>query len=351
MSLLSKAGEYLQIFKLMREASRLGVDVDDLPLDVVAAALRHRKADPARHGLVPDAALTTKPAPDPELDHATAAAKAGQWEPAAWLIARTWLDWDRRAVVVDHFGALAAHDDIWLAAWRAARPDDGDLAVVHADSLVSLAWKIRGSAYAHETSRGQAGGFRLVLGQAEEAAWDATRRMPDDPTPWVTLITLARGLSYDHDAFGRLWNGLVERAPHHLGGHVQALQYWCRKWHGSHEQMNAFADRAAASSPTLVRLPFYAAMEMDGPDGAEWRSLSVQRSIATMLAQPNLTNDDRGWLAYALTQSKRYDEAVEQFRVLGTDASGSPWTSWDDDAKLMFAETRAKACRYARPRR
>ncbi|MEV6596695.1 hypothetical protein AB0M36_07485 [Actinoplanes sp. NPDC051346] len=355
MSLFNKPREYLNILKLMREASRRGIEIDDMPIEVVAAALRPKKADPARHGLAPDDELTTEATtrgtPDNDLERATAAASTGQWEPAALLIASTWLDWERRTSVVGHFAELAADDDAWLAAWRKARPHDGDLAVVHAESLLLLAWQIRGSAYATSTSQDQFEGFHRVLTEAEQAAWQATRVLPDDPTPWNTLMMVACGMSYDHDAFGRLWTELVRRAPHHLGAHARALQYWCQKWHGSHELMIDFATRAAASSPDLIHLPLHAAMELENADAPDWSSPMVQRSIDALLPRPDLKHRDRSWLAYALTKSKRYDEAVEQFRHLGTDASGSPWDSWGDTAKMIFAEIRAEACLHARPRR
>ena len=51
--------------------------------------------------------------------------------------------------------------------------------------------------------------------------------LPDDPTPWNTLLTLARGLRRDHDEFRAMWTELIARDPLHHNGHLQALQYWC----------------------------------------------------------------------------------------------------------------------------
>ncbi|GLZ31061.1 hypothetical protein Lesp02_32500 [Lentzea sp. NBRC 105346] len=348
LSLLFQPKKLIQVARLMREANRRGVEIDQLPDYVAASLMRPKKADPARHGLVPDVEVSTSPPRDDrELRAAEAAARAGDWEQAAALVAGTWLDWDRRAVVVHALAGIAAHDDTWLEKWRAARPDDRDLAVVHADALVQLAWLVRGSARASRTTAEQFDGFHRVLVQAEEAARHATRVLPDDPTPWGTLLTLARGLSYDHDAFERLWDELVKRDPHHRAGHEQALQYWCGKWSGSHELMIDFATRAAAKSPTLAGLPLRAAFELELDDAADWKS--VRPAIDVLLTLDEMSAADRGWLALALVRTKRYAEAVEQFRALGTNASGMPWRYYGDAAKLFFTEVRAEACQKAKP--
>jgi hypothetical protein len=64
------------------------------------------------------------------------------------------------------------------------------------------------------------------------------------------MVTVSRGLRFEHEKFQQLWLELFERAPHHYMGHWQALQCWCDKWAGSNKLMMDFAERAAHRAPT-----------------------------------------------------------------------------------------------------
>ncbi|MFI6101567.1 DUF4034 domain-containing protein [Lentzea sp. NPDC051213] len=349
LSLLFKPKELLTVIRLMREAKRLGVEIDDLPPEVVAAHVLP-KTHPERYGLVPDAEVTTK---TPIEDLALAAVKddvrAGNWENAADLAAASYGDWDRRQRVTWALADLAAKDDAWLAAWQAARPADPHWLVVHAMSLVALAWDIRGSASASETTREQFENFHRVLFEAREAAGAAAAVLPEDPTPWNTMLTLARGLQMDHDDFRAIWNELMARDPLHHNGHAQALQYWCRKWHGSNEEALAFALEAAAKSPKFLGLPLQAAYEAQSTDPDMWKSPQVVGALDALLerladqgADTYSVRDDRGYAAYALIELERFEEAVGQFRALGALADAGPWDYYGDP-RLTFLSLRGTA--------
>lgn len=336
LSLLFKPKEALAVFRLMREAKRLGVEVDELPPEVVATHLLP-KTHPERYGLVPDNEVTSEsPIEDPALAAVKADVAAGNWENAADLTAASYGDWDRRHRVVRTLADLAAKDDTWLNAWQTARPDDPHWAVVHATSLVSLAWDIRGSATADNTTREQFDGFHRVLVEARTAAFSAAAVLPEDPTPWNTLLTLARGLGASHDDFADLWSELTSRAPLHRNGHVQALQYWCRKWHGSNELALNFALEAAAKSPRFAGLPLQAAWEAASTDASMWTSAPVVASLDALLARladegadTAAVREDRGYAIIALMKLRRFDEAVAQFRALGVYADTAPWAYFE----------------------
>ncbi|MFJ5988504.1 DUF4034 domain-containing protein [Lentzea sp. NPDC092896] len=353
LSLLFKPKELITVIRLMREAKRLGVEIDDLPADVVAAHVLP-KTHPERYGLVPDAEVTTT---SPIEDLALAAVKddvrAGNWENAADLVTATHGDWDRRQRVVWALADLAAKDDAWMDAWQTARPGDPHWIVVHAMSLVALAWDIRGSATSSETTREQFDGFHRVLFEAREAAGIAARVMPDDPTPWNTMLTLARGLQVDHDEFRAIWAELVSRDPLHHNGHSQALQYWCRKWHGSDEEALAFALEAAAKSPKFLSLPLHAAYEAESTSPDMWKSPAVVGSLDALLARladegadTYALRDDRGYAIYALLELQRFEEAVGQFRALGAMADAGPW-DYFSDPRLKFLSLRGIAVKAA----
>ncbi|SDG31785.1 hypothetical protein SAMN05216553_10795 [Lentzea fradiae] len=351
LSLLFKPKELLAVLRLLREAKRLGVEIDELPPDVVATHVLPR-THPERYGLTPDAEVTTTP---PIEDLALAAVlddvRAGNWENAADLVTSTAGDWDRRQRVVSALADLAAKEDAWTYSWLAARPGDPHWVVVHAMSLVSLAWDIRGSAPSSQTTRAQFDGFHRVLADAREAAEVAVSLLPDDPTPWVMQLMVARGLQVPHDEFGVLWEELVARDPLHHNGHLQALQYWCRKWQGSDELALEFGLAAAAKSPRFAALPLHAAFESGSPE--MWRRAAVVRAVDVLVARledegadTGVLRGDRGYAAFGLVQLGRYEEAVGQFRALGAFADGGPWEMFEEP-RIAFLTLRGMAVRAA----
>jgi hypothetical protein len=343
---------------LGEEAERRGVPIDEVAssltmeemVDIVDRATPGR--DLSRWGLVPRAELTEwRRSGVTEIDDAAAAARGGEWTPAADLMGGSYGEWEHRAAAVILLAEAAAHDDGWLTAWRAARPDDRHVAPVDCEGLTVLAWQLRGGARAADTSADQFARFHRVLARAEAAAKAATETLPGDPTPWATLATIARGLSYDHTAFDRVWQGIVERAPLHRHGHVTALQYWCAKWRGSEERMWAFADEAAGKSPSLAVLVLQAAFESDREK--VWRQSNVREALDVLLrwlesdgADSVHVLDDLGWAASALVNTDRAAEAVPLFRRLGGYAGGAPWRLTSKPT-YFFNECRIKACKAA----
>ncbi|QFZ20103.1 hypothetical protein [Saccharothrix syringae] len=351
LALLRHPRKTFAVLSLMREAKRRGVTYEQLPEELVVARLY--RVDVTRWGLAPDAEVVTRGPADPELDAACAAATEGGWEPAAALLASTRGDWERRDEVVRALADHVVRDATFLQRWHETDPDNGDLAVLHALSLVYLAWEARGTARAAQTSQAQFAEFHRLLRLAQTTAQHAATLLPDDPTPWTTLAMLARGLSYDHQRFGLLWDELLARDPHHRSGHVQALQYWCRKWHGSDELMWDFATRAAAS-PALAALPLQAALETADKTPQIWRSPLVRDPLETLLARlegegaaTRALRSDRGLAITALVFAERYDEALAQFRVLGPHADGEPWRSYSSTPRMDFLEARIAVCTAA----
>ncbi|MER6268733.1 hypothetical protein [Streptomyces sp900105755] len=309
--------------------------------------------DPAKYGLVPAAQLDSRSAgPDPEADAVAAAALAGDWRRAAAYLAGAGRDWDLRWYRLGILVHAAAEDDAWLKAWRTEYPGDPSAALVHADALVVLAGKVRGANLAKNTTAEQFEGFHRLLAEAlpacQEAAWTA----PEDPCPWIAQITIALGLRWSHDDFRALWAEIVARDPHHFGAHMSALQYWCAKWRGSHELMYAFAGQAAAAAPQgslLSVLPLYALMEhaVREPRSPVYNQPFVQTAVDATLdavdrapAGHHRLPTVRHLLADTLFQTKRYPEAVEQFRAVGGYVGSPPWSYSANPVKaFVFART------------
>ncbi|RZQ65402.1 DUF4034 domain-containing protein [Amycolatopsis suaedae] len=346
------------LYRMSREARRRGIsaaEFSDTMTDEDALRLAMKPVDPARWGLPPDDDITADVPPrDPRLAEVVAAARKSQWEPAAALLAGHGADWERRAVDVETLADVAVDVD-WLETWRAARPGDPHAATVHARMLVTLAWKLRGARLARQTSAEQFAGFFRTLDAAEEATTQAIDAAPDDPTPWWTMVTLARGQQMSHDRFRRIWAGLLARAPLHRYGHDQALQYWCDKWAGTHERMFDFAEASAAKDPSLSSLPVQACYEyVIREEKPIWRSRRARLALDNLLdwlagagAGSIHEHHDRSIAALGLTGAGRHDEAVEQFRLLGRRADSWAW-SYSTDARLKFLTTRWDACKKAR---
>ncbi|WP_320779618.1 hypothetical protein [Streptomyces sp. CRN 30] len=269
-------------------------------------------------------------------DEVLARVADGDWEAAAGLLREIGRDWDRRSLAAGQLAGLAADDDTWLLAWEAARPDDPDAAVVRAASTVSVAGRIRGAKRAKYTTEEQFAGFHRVLRGAREEIARAAALGPDDPTPYVTELSVALGLGYSHAELDKVWAELTARAPHHYEGHWWALQYWCAKWRGSERLAMEFAERAAAEAPPgslLTVLPLIAHFEHDESDDAEAdRTPEMVARVDAGLADAAAADPDhprlpelRHLLAYYLSLQDRDEAAIEQFRLVDGHVNALPW--------------------------
>ncbi|MFC7469150.1 hypothetical protein ACFQVA_18855 [Actinomadura keratinilytica] len=220
------------------------------------------------------------PTPTTTPSSRPSSAPAGEWKQAAAYVEAAGQDWDERWSRVELLQELAQEDDDWLKRWRKAHPESGDAATVRAGLMVHRAWAIRGSAYAHKVSQAHMDTFQRMLPDAMKAAHEASELAPADPGPWVVMLTAARALNYDHGQFSRLFAGLQTRAPYHWAGHLQALQYWCAKWHGSDELMYDFAKRALAAAPPGSVLPgvYLYALDEDGQRSGRRRMGTERRT-------------------------------------------------------------------------
>jgi|GEM_PF-1393921 len=321
-------------------------------------AVRGRTIVPGDYGMPARAELRTDLIrPLPALHAARAAAEAGDWRPASAVMQQAGGDWEFRYLCTTWFAELAPKDDAWLRAWRREAPEDPAAAVIHARSLVDIAWSIRGSGWAKDVTPEQWEGFHRVLEQAPEACLAAAELFPADPTPWIVHFGVALGLGYSHDDFRALWAQASARDPFHVKAHLAAMDYWRPRWHGSPELMSGFVENAIATAPrgsllTLLRLDMLNTEQK--PKEAEeqaafWQSPEVRHAIDAGLADLAAARPDhlrvdalRSWLAFFLTKSGRYAEAVWMFRRLGDCAAAQPW-SYSADGTALFTATRVNA--------
>ncbi|HWE62224.1 MAG TPA: hypothetical protein VHB98_10985 [Chloroflexota bacterium] len=88
---------------------------------------------------------------------------------------------------------------------------------------------------------------RLDAADADLAV--AADLMPDDPGPWVLMITTARGRQLGIPEVRRRFAEVERRYPHHPQACQQILQAVAAKWGGSHELMFEFARGVSARAP------------------------------------------------------------------------------------------------------
>lgn len=303
-------------------------------------------------GLPPDAAVEVD-APDAPLRAALDAARSGAWEPAADLLARTRADrdWEERGRRSAGLAELALHHTGWFDEWRAARPGDPDAALVAAELAIDRAWEIRTAARARHVSREQFQAFHAVLRDAEPVLRAAADLNPGDPVPWRVFIAHAMGLGAPREVFEAYLDSGRAADPHHVGLHARAVQYLAQKWYGSHAEMFAFAESAAAAAPEgspLRGLPLHAVTEyaLDHDAGVEQGPVPWSRIEAIVDAGLELSGGFgpgdrraagfRNHLALALIRSGREADALDVFRLIGTDARTFPWAYLGDPREVFL---------------
>jgi hypothetical protein len=289
--------------------------------------------------LAPDEAVLLD-APDDRLGPVLVAAAVGEYEPAAELLATTResAEWENRDRYVVRLAAFARNRDEWLGDWLGAAPRDADALVVKAELAVRRAWE----------SPARTEQLREV-GPLIDAAAEAG---PGDPVPWRIALDHARGTHATHTAFETLWEQAVRRSSHHYGCHVAALKYLSAQWYGSHRECFDFAEQAAADAlpGSLVQaLPVRAAfaqllggeartsVQDDRIDAAADLAITLSRGYGPGDPWPA---EVRNLLAYVLVARGRWEEALNQFRLIGPHATSFPWSSVTEDPLGRFLQAR-----------
>lgn len=299
----------------------------------------------------------------------------GRWQgPRDLLAGGPPHDWDRRTHRIRLLANDAAGKRV-VEAWQAAEPGNPDAVVLRAETEVMRMFSV---------ARGGASPGREHLDWTARICLHAAEAAPQDPHPWVSLITLARLFDGGHADMGKWWQELRARAPYHREGHHQGLRYMSARWHGSHGQAYNFARDAAASAPfgsALAVLPqvaraeqFRYRVETEGSNTLElmhhWSGDAAQWDLRTMLdrwpvrrsgpraahaAGPGATEldaadlnaadlhaADLNYLAHGLVHAGLLAEAAPVFELLDGRATRVPW-SYTGDAQAQYVRWRERA--------
>ncbi|GAA3731243.1 hypothetical protein GCM10023082_31130 [Streptomyces tremellae] len=298
----------------------------------------------AELGLLPAEKQDTRyaAAPDPADEVALAAVRAGDWGPAADLLAAQAAakDWERRALSVELLGREAAAGAAWLDAWEAARPGDGDAALVRSAAATPV-----------ERPGGAAGAPDGAARPARAAALETAKRAhTQDPVPYVVELAGAVAADLSHAEVSALFKEAVARAPYLYAAHEAALRYWLAGGKGSPALAEEFAADAADGAPLgslMSAFPLIAWFEEhleSTRDPEEYRTDELSRLVdralmdaaAAPAAHPRLP-ELRHLLAYFLYKQDRFDAALEQFRRVDGYVNALPWRYYAREGLYMRA--------------
>lgn len=324
-----------------------------------AAEPPRRTIQPAEYGLPPRDQIRTDLAyEDPERDALLGHAKAGNWRAVSAAFEAVGPAWERRYQLVQALGGHAVDDADWLDQWLAAEPANPTALVLNQRAISVLAGRLRGGGWAKDLTQEQIQGFHRVISQVPEAFQRSiAASAPEDPTPYIAMITTASDLGWSHDELRELWADVTKRAPYHVEAHLSAMMNWLPRWGGSTELVTAFVDEAAHGSPvgSLLTMPRLEMLYLEnsllrGEErvqayGSPAVAAAIEEALAD-LAAADPAHPRYGtqlhWLAYFLTKAGRFAEAVDFFRRIGPYCGSWPWSNFNDPL-AQFTGVRAEA--------
>ena len=244
----------------------------------------------------------------------------------------------------------------WLDEWVESAPDDAMARLFRAARYIRHAWDERGRGRAHSV---KSESWPLFFSRLEAADADlsaAADLVPEDPGPWVLMITTARGRQLQLDEERRRFAEVERRYPFHARACQQMVQATAAKWGGSNELMLEFARsisaRAPEGSPAHAVIPdalceYWGEVHEDEKDF--WHRPEVRAEILEA-AQRCFTNPQqtpymvraRNSFAFAYLLLGEFALLAEQFDVTGGVIT-DPWSAMDNAVSQV-----AKFCAVGR---
>ncbi|MER5182995.1 hypothetical protein ABT009_32355 [Streptomyces sp. NPDC002896] len=276
----------------------------------------------------------------------------GRWQGVRDLLRATGASWVPRGHRV-RLLAQACASSSTVESWLAAEPRGADALVLRAATETARAFNL-----AIAAGRG-APIDQNRIDAAVMACYQAADAYPDDPTPWISLISVARlyPTGVRRQELGQWWDELHQRDPYSLEGHLQVLHYYSSRWHGTHGLMYDFARDSAGVAPPGSPLPVlvqFARVEeyrymLDGVKGQHGTLVGVSQHWNHDGAVGDVRRTWQRWIAgradgpvppaeipalncltHAACQAGLTDVAAPLMRLLGTRATRTPWSYTGD---------------------
>jgi hypothetical protein len=278
----------------------------------------------------------------------------GRWQGLRELLRVTGPDWLVRGHRTRQLAQACAGSST-VESWLAAEPHSADALVLQAATETARAFNL-----AIAAGRGVPID-RLRIDAAVLSCLKAADAYPDDPTPWISLISVARlyPSGVRRQELARWWDELHQRDPFSVEGHLQVLHYYSSRWHGTHGLMYDFARDAAGVAPSGCPLPVlvqYARVEEFRYALDAARGQHVSMGLGQHWSNDGAVSDvrrtwerwimgrtgngiapgelrDMNHLAHAACHAGAHDIAAAQFRMLERRATRAPWAYTGDPDK------------------
>ncbi|MFJ2744168.1 hypothetical protein ACIO3O_31460 [Streptomyces sp. NPDC087440] len=291
--------------------------------------------------------------PDPALDDVELVEVReqlgqGRWTKVRALLTRTGDDWDRRGhrllVLAAPKGTLA-----WAKDWLLAEPESADAAALLACAEIQAALLGKG-----------------CPDRARQSCRKVAGLVPEDPTPWLALLLLARHLGTE-DEVTQLYDQVRLRHPeHHHAHHLIIARLAERRpdigqdpLHEVYDFAAWAAEQAPADSPLAV-LPVvahaerYRALAVAGQVPSEpelsghWAGRRARQTMKAAFdwwlewerEDHPRSRVDLNYLAHAKFCEGRYAEAAALFHRIGPHRTAAPWSYPDRDPHQAFRAAR-----------
>ncbi|MGI5460666.1 hypothetical protein ACQEWB_47385 [Streptomyces sp. CA-249302] len=284
----------------------------------------------------------------------------GRWQGLRDLLRATGPEWLARGHRVRMLAQACASSST-AETWLAAEPRSADAMVLRAATETARAFNV-----AIAAGRG-APIDQHRIDAAVTACLQAADAYLDDPTPWISLISVARlyPQGVRRQELARWWDELHQRDPYSVEGHLQVLHSYSARWHGTHGLMYDFARDAAGVAPQGCALPVlvqYARVEeyryaLDAAKGAQttvglgqhWNNDGAVSDVRrtwerwitgrpeSAVAPGELR--DLNYLAHAACNAGAKDISTALMRMLGPRATRTPW-SYTGDPGQQFIKWR-----------
>jgi len=169
---------------------------------------------------------------------------AGDWRSAHQFLEGV-TGWDDRS----YFLRLISRWDPFPEEWISATGGSQLAFLARGMQRVQAAWRARGSGKGETVTEQGWKEFFAVLNLAEDDLARAAELVPEDPVPWTSRITVARGLEMSKEEVLRRLGEVNARAPGFRPAYVTAVVSVAQKWRGSHALMFDVAREANRTLP------------------------------------------------------------------------------------------------------
>ncbi len=223
-----------------------------------------------------------------------------------------------------------------FTAWAKAEPDSHFANACLGLFLVKYAWNSRGSGVGSTVTDQGRTIFNERLQEAERLLEKAYGLEPNDPVVPASLITVAMGLGHNREQVEAQFQRALKADPSDYWAYNVMLTYLMPKWHGSRDEMFAFARYWAKNSPAgsmgpLVLAKAHWEMFTITKNPAYFRDQAVWTELkgvySSLLESFPRSKELHNWMARSAFLSGDVTTALREIAIIGEEGMPSVWGS------------------------